>query len=224
MKGQCVIFDCDGVLVDSEVIATTVLLEAIAEVGGQVDEHFAYTRFLGVSTIAVVDILAREFKVDLTAEHLINMRSRLRDRLRHELKPIPGVAQAIGQLETPYCVASSSQPERIRLALAVTGLLDAFEPHIYSASMVRRGKPAPDLFLHAASSMGLDPAECIVIEDSPAGIQAAQAAGMRVLAFVGGSHARLSELHAAATALAPDSIIDDMRDLPGLLATMHSDV
>ena len=118
----------------------------------------------------------------------------------------------------PCCVASSSQPERIRLALAVTGLLETLEPDIYSSTMVENGKPAPDLFLHTARCMGADPSDCVVVEDSPAGIEAAQRAGMRVFAFTGGTHAGSCGLREAAEALKPDLIFDDMRRLPGLLA------
>jgi len=117
----------------------------------------------------------------------------------------------------PYCVASSSQPERIRLALAVTGLLETLEPHIYSSTMVENGKPAPDLFLHTARCMGAEPSDCVVVEDSPAGIEAAKRAGMRVFAFTGGAHAKPCGLREAVLALKPDLIFDDMRQLPALL-------
>ena len=115
-------------------------------------------------------------------------------------------------------MASSSHPDRIRLSLSLTGLLEMLEPHIYSASMVARGKPAPDLFLHAARDMGVDPMDCVVIEDSPAGIDAARAAGMRVFAFTGGSHAGNAALVAELATRSPDRIFADMRLLPDLLA------
>ena len=110
-------------------------------------------------------------------------------------------------------MASSSQPERIRLSLSVTGLIGRFEPNIFSASMVVHGKPAPDLFLHASAEMGVDPARCVVVEDSPAGIMAAKAAGMRVVAFTGGSHARTPRHRDALLDLRPDALFDDMREL-----------
>ena len=123
-----------------------------------------------------------------------------------------------GALACAICVASSSQPERIRLSLTVTGLLDDLEAHIFTASMVRHGKPAPDLFLHAAEVMDAAPADCLVIEDSLAGISAAKAAGMRVFGFVGGSHAGRPAHLAAMRRLEPDLIFDDMKALPGLIA------
>jgi HAD superfamily hydrolase (TIGR01509 family) len=145
-------------------------------------------------------------------------RAILNERFRRELKPIPGIRTALEKLSGPRCIASSSKPERIRLSLSITGLLDQFEPHIYSATMVERGKPAPDLFLHAARDMGVQPDECLVIEDSPAGVEAANAAGMRVFGFTGGSHALAGGLAAALALLEPDAVFDDMRLLPSLVA------
>ena len=144
-------------------------------------------------------------------------RAELLRRFREQLKPIPGIAQALSRLGAPHCVASSSQPERIRLSLEITGLLELFEPHIYSATMVARGKPFPDLFLHAAKDMGADPRRCLVIEDSPAGVMAADDAGMRVFAFTGGSHAGEGSLRAAIDGLAPDRVFSDMRSLQRLM-------
>ena len=129
-----------------------------------------------------------------------------------------GIAETLDRLPIARCVASSSQMERIRLSLTITGLIGKLEPHLFSATMVRNGKPAPDLFLHAAQEMGTPPSACIVIEDSPAGIQAAKAAGMRVFAFAGASHARTQRHLAALTALEPDALFDDMRELLHLVA------
>lgn len=215
------IFDCDGVLVDSEPISIAVLLEIIAEAGVLLDEDTAYRRFLGRSMATMAEVMHQEFDLTMTAKHLEAMRARLYDRFRRELKPIPGILDALSAIAIPRCVASSSQPERIRLSLDVTGLLESFEPHLYSSTMVDNGKPAPDLFLYAANQMSADPSLCVVIEDSPAGILAAKRAGMRVFAFVGGSHARPSGLREAAAALAPDAIFDDMRRLPDLLESME---
>ena len=181
-----VIFDCDGVLVDSEPIALRILLQTLAEAGVPLDPALAA------------------------------MRGRLYAAFRAELAPIPGIAAALAALPCPYCVASSSQPERIELSLTVTGLWPRFAGRAFSAAMVARGKPAPDLFLHAAAAMGYAPPACLVVEDSPAGILAAQAAGMRVVAFTGGSHATTDAYRAAIAALAPDALIDDI----GALVTL----
>jgi len=213
-----IIFDCDGVLVDSEPISIGVLLDVIAGLGGQISEDAAYDLFLGKSMATICGMLRKDFGLIVTDDHLDEMRSALYARFQHELKPIPGIHETILKLGGTRCVASSSLPERIRLSLRVTGLLELFEPHIYSSTMVTRGKPAPDLFLHAAREMGVAPSDCIVIEDSPAGVEAARSAGMRVFAFAGGSHAATPALRAAIAALGPDAVFDDMRELPALLA------
>lgn len=217
---QLVIFDCDGVLVDSEPISIAVLLEIMREAGVVFGEEEAYRRFLGRSMVSIAKDLEAEFGLIVTDDHLAAIRSRLYEEFRRDLRPIPGITEALDKLDRPFCVASSSQPERIRLSLDVTGLLDRFEPRIYSSTMVKEGKPAPDLFLHAARSMGADPASCLVVEDSVAGIQAARRAGMHVFAFTGGSHATPGDLLRKATELEPDRVFDDMRTLPALIESM----
>jgi HAD superfamily hydrolase (TIGR01509 family) len=222
MNPKLIIFDCDGVLVDSEPISMSVLIDVIAEAGGTVTEEIAYLRFLGMSMASVRDILLSDFGFTVTEEHLVIARREMRRRYAEELKAIPGIRQALERLSIPCCVASSGTPERIRFSLTTTGLLELLEPNIYSATMVERGKPAPDLFLHAARDMGAPPSACIVVEDSPAGVAAAQAAGMRVFAFTGGSHAGKAGLEASLAALGPDLIFDDMALLPELVAGLGS--
>ena len=217
-----VIFDCDGVLVDSEPISIAVLTEMISEAGADLSEAEAYKRFLGKSVAAVVEGLHRENGISLSADDLAEMRRRLYQRFRSELQPVPGVADAISTLDHPVCVASSSQPERIRLSLSVTGLLPYFDTRIYSSSMVPRGKPAPDLFLHVANTMRVKPCDCLVIEDSVAGIAAAKAAGMRVAAFVGGAHAIPAGLASLAGLLMPDVVFRSMSDLPDIINRLGS--
>ncbi len=214
-----VIFDCDGVLVDSEPLSIDVLTAYFAELGAPVSADLAYSRFLGRSMATIVSIMQDDFGLEVTAAHLAELRLRLNDRFRRDLRPIPHIAEALAGIALPRCVASSSKPERIRLSLSLTGLLESLEPHIYSSTMVKNGKPAPDLFLHAAREMGVEPGACVVVEDSPAGIQAARSAGMRVLAFTGGTHAAPSNLRRAVESLAPDHVFDDMRLLPGLIGT-----
>lgn len=214
-----VIFDCDGVLVDSEPIALRLLLETLAEAGLALDADVARDRFLGRSLASTREILAEDFGLTLSDAALGDMRRLLHAAFRAELRPIPGVAETLAALERPVCVASSSQPERIELSLRVTGLWRWFEGRAFSASMVARGKPAPDLFLHAAAAMGYAPADCLVVEDSPAGIAAAQAAGMRVVAFTGGSHAGSETHRRAVAALGADAVIEDMRALVAIAAT-----
>ena len=224
MAPELVIFDCDGVLVDSEALSVSALLGMIKLAGGSVSEDVAYEHFLGKSMKSVREILGRDFGLDISDSHLTEMRVELMRKFREELKPIPGVKEMLPRLGLPFCVASSGTLDRIRYALDVTGLLGLMEPHLFSAAMVARGKPAPDLFLHAATSMRARPGKCLVVEDSPAGITAARAAGMRVLAFTGGSHAGNPMLKARLASSEPDFIFADMLQLPDLIAGLGARV
>jgi HAD superfamily hydrolase (TIGR01509 family) len=212
-----IIFDCDGVLVDSEPLAFRVLLEGLAAAGHPMETAKAYELFLGRSLANLKTVLRRELGVELSAEQLEQMRERLFEVYRRELKPIPGIVQTLDRLTIPFCVASSSLPDRIRLSLEVTALLPRFDPHLFSASMVAKGKPEPDLFLYAAGQMGVPPDACLVIEDSAPGIEAAQRAGMTVFAFTGGGHAAGPTYRQGLAALSPDALFDDMRELPGMI-------
>jgi len=212
-----IIFDCDGVLVDSEPLAMRVLLETIAREGVSIDPDTGFREFLGRSLPTVIANLNAAYGLHLTEAALGRMRADLYAVYRRELRPMAGLIDALGELTVPICVASSSQMERIRVSLGLTGLIDRFDPAIFSAAMVPHGKPAPDLFLHAADAMHADPAACLVIEDSPAGIIAAKNAGMRVFAFLGGGHIAASGLRRDIEALQPDAVFDDMHDLPRLV-------
>lgn len=220
---ELIIFDCDGVLVDSEPLAMRVLLAAIAVQGIVITPESAFRDYLGRSLASISKSLVASHGMPLAPEALAAMRADLYALYRTDLHATPGILEALSRLDISFCVASSSQPERIRLSLELTGLLPAFEPHIFSASMVENGKPAPDLFLHAARSMGADPGRCLVIEDSPAGIRAARSAGMAVFAYLGGSHIAPSGLRPAIEALAPDGIFDDMHALPDLVSSLRTE-
>ncbi|UCI07885.1 HAD family hydrolase [Mesorhizobium sp. B1-1-8] len=224
MTPELVIFDCDGVLVDSEALSVSALLGMIELAGGALSEDAAYEHFLGRSMKSVREILGRDFGIEISDRHLTAMRVDLMRKFREELKPIPGVQEMLPKLGLPFCVASSGTLERIRYALDVTGLLGLMEPHLFSATMVMRGKPAPDLFLHAAAAMRANPRQCLVIEDSPAGIAAARAADMRVFAFTGGSHAGNPALKARLASSEPDFIFADMLQLPDLIADLGARV
>ena len=217
MTTGLVLFDCDGVLVDSEPIALRLLLSTLAAAGVAMTPAEADALFLGRSLAATREIVARDHGVTFTDAALDAMRRALHAAFRAELQPIPHIAATLDALPCPYAVASSSQPERIELSLTVTGLWPRFEGRVFSSTMVARGKPAPDLFLHAAETLGHAPEACLVVEDSPAGILAAQAAEMRVIAFTGGSHARSDRHRADVTSLGPDAIIDRMPALLNVL-------
>jgi FGGY-family pentulose kinase/HAD superfamily hydrolase (TIGR01509 family) len=214
-----VIFDCDGVLVDSENLAIEALLDIISEAGLSLSADEAHAMFLGRSLASISEILVSDYHLTLTADSLDRMRERLYAAFKRELAPIEGVAKTLQALGIPFCVASSSQLERVRLSLEVTGLLALFENRMFSASMAAQGKPAPDLFLMAAKALGTKPSRCLVIEDSPAGVEAAQRAGMTVFGFLGGSHAQLAPQRQALEQLAPAVIFSDMIQLPALIAS-----
>ena len=166
-----VIFDCDGVLVDSEPIALRLLLDTLAAGGVELTPAEADALFLGRSLATTREIVARDYGLTVSDAALDDMRRALYAAFRAELEPIPGIAETLDALPAPYCVASSSQPERVQLSLEVTGLWPRFAGRAFSSTMVARGKPAPDLFLHAARTLGYAPAACLVVEDSPAGIR-----------------------------------------------------
>lgn len=218
-----VIFDCDGVLVDSEPLAMRVLLETIAAEGIEIDADTGFREFLGRSLATITANLNDKHGLHLSEAALTRMRASLFALYRRELQPMAGLIEALAALNTQVCVASSSNMERITVSLGLTGLIDFFDSAIFSASMVKNGKPAPDLFLHVADAMLTAPEHCVVIEDSPAGILAAKAAGMRVFAFTGGGHIEPSGLRGEIEALYPTAIFDNMKALPGLLERAGAD-
>jgi len=183
-----IIFDCDGVLVDSEIVSFEIEAEALTEAGISVTPRHLLSRFLGTSSASMFATLEREHGIALPEDFASGIARRIFDVFDARLQPIPGIADLLSRLSDRKCVASSSDPPRIRHSLSLAGILHHFEPHIFSATQVRRGKPAPDLFLFAAEQMATPPERCLVIEDSVAGVTAAHAAGMAVLGFTGGSH------------------------------------
>ncbi|WP_158817231.1 HAD family hydrolase [Methylocapsa sp. S129] len=216
---ELVIFDCDGVLVDSELIALGQTRQALGEAGLPLTHAQAIDRFLGFSLDSIVQKAEADLAGALPADFRNDLSRDILARFASELKGIEGVRQAVEGLHCRVCVASSSPPERIRLALSVAGYGGLFEPHIFSATMAPRGKPHPDLFLHAAHEMGASPDRCLVIEDSAPGVLAAVSAGMDVFGFVGGSHfspgaAQGERLKGAGALL----IFSDMSQLPEIIA------
>jgi HAD superfamily hydrolase (TIGR01509 family) len=207
------IFDCDGVLVDSEIIALDSLARLLTALGRPSDLAECRRRFMGKSLKDVLADIEQMLGRPLSQESGAQANAELLDRLCRDLRPVEGVAEAIAQLPYARCVASSSQPERIRLSLEVTGLAPLFGECVFSAAEVEHGKPAPDLFLHAAAACGFAPAQCIVIEDSPAGITAARRADMNVIGFAGASHADV-DLAQALAAAGAGTVIIKMADLP----------
>ena len=188
---ELVIFDCDGVLVDSEMISFSVLRDAIADRGLSLTIEEVQQRFQGRSLTAVVLDLAAD-GIEFGPIHQNRMNEELLARFERELRPISGMSALVQRLTVPCCVASSSRTERLRRSLAMTELLPLFGNHVFSADSVKHGKPAPDLFLYAAERMSIMPVRCLVIEDSAPGMLAAKAAGMDAIGFAGGRHLELA--------------------------------
>jgi HAD superfamily hydrolase (TIGR01509 family) len=212
-----IIFDCDGVLVDSEVISCRAHAETLTRHGYPITADQVLVRFLGVSDLEARQTIEREIGRNLPGDFEAQVKAATLKFYEGDLQAIAHVGEAIAAINLPKCVASSGTPEKIRHGLTCAGLHDQLAPHIFSATQVRRGKPAPDLFLFAADQMGAAPERCIVIEDSVPGVTGARAAGMTVLGFHGGSHCGAGHDALLRTAGAVLTF-DDMRQLPGLIA------
>jgi HAD superfamily hydrolase (TIGR01509 family) len=207
-----VIFDCDGVLVDSERIAVRIDAVVLARLGWKLTEPEIVERFVGRSEAYMASEIERALGRPLEVGWDDEFVPLYREALGAELEPVDGIVEALDAISTPTCVASSSSHERLRFTLGLTGLLDRFDGRIFSAADVANGKPAPDLFRHAATALGADPARCAVVEDSVYGVEAARAAGMRAFGYAGG-------LTPAERPAGPrTTVFGDMRELPGLLA------
>ncbi len=188
-RPDLVIFDCDGVLVDTERLAIRLEVELLAELGWDLTEAEVVERFVGLSDGAMQRAIVEQIGRPMPAGWNETVGPRYRAAYAAELVPVPGVVAVLARLDAegvPSCVASSGTHEKMSFTLGLTGLADRFAGRVFSATEVDHGKPAPDLFLHAASSMGVDPSRCAVIEDSRPGVDGAVAAGMRVLAYGGG--------------------------------------
>ena len=207
-----VIFDCDGVVADSEGLACRCLTEVLGRHGLPLAADAVMDRFLGRS-FAAVEAYYRE----ATGEPLPDLfRRDLADSLgaafRASLKPVPHIFEVLERLDSPYCLASSSDMERIRLTLAVTGLDASFGDRVFNAAMVARGKPAPDLFLHVAARMRASPERTLVVEDSVTGVVAGKAAGMTVWGFTGGSHYAGRDIGGSLAAAGADRVFASMAE------------
>jgi len=188
-----VIFDCDGVLVDSELLGAEADVACLADEGFVITLQESLDRYSGMSVADMVRDLQKRYgqSSSLDVSKFERKHQRVMGRLIAEhLQMIPGISQALDAIACRICVASSGTKDRIRSILKKAGLFERFHPHIFSAGVVARGKPFPDLFLHAAAQMRVDPRRCVVVEDSIPGVTAAVAANMRVIGFAGGSHCR----------------------------------
>jgi HAD superfamily hydrolase (TIGR01509 family) len=204
---QLVIFDCDGVLVDSEVICNRVLAQVVSELGWPQTVEESLERFKGLAMSDIWDAVGRH--VGRTVSEDVNRDFRVRQlaALRESVQAVEGAREAIESLQVAYCVASNGPPEKMEATLGTTGLMPLFEGRMFSRVDVARPKPHPDLFLHAARSMAVEPAATLVVEDSPLGIEAARSAGMRALGFAGTEAADATALSEAGA----EDVIEELR-------------
>jgi HAD superfamily hydrolase (TIGR01509 family) len=214
------IFDCNGVLVDSESIVASVASYELTRAGFAVSPEIVARFFAGRRPTDMVADIEAATQRRLPPNFVNILAGATLRRLRTELRATAHVEHALTWLRGPKCVASSAPIERVRASLESTGLLRFFDPYLFSASDVALGKPAPDLFLHVAEKMRVQPADCMVVEDSPAGVSAAHSAGMVPIGFIGGSHTNPS-LGAQLTAAGARAVIADMRALKSTVVALR---
>jgi HAD superfamily hydrolase (TIGR01509 family) len=200
------------VLVDSERIAVRIEARALAELGWEVSEAEVAERFVGGTSAMMIAAIEEHTGRPAPADWEERAEARYREAFAAELGPVDGVVEAIDAIDAPVCVASNGSHDKMRFTLGLAGLYERFAGRIFSADDVGRGKPAPDLFLHAAGACGAEPARCAVVEDSRHGVEAARAAGMRAYGYAGGVTPR-ERLEGPGTV-----VFDDMRELPRLLS------
>ena len=212
---QLIIFDCDGVLVDSERITNQVFADLLGELGLVFSLADMFEHFVGQSMAQCLDKIAVLLGKSPPADFVATYRARTRHVLQTQLRSVPGIEEALAQIAIPWCVASSGDHEKMRFTLGLTGLLPHFEGKLFSVTDVARPKPAPDVFLHAAACCRVEPGDCIVVEDTPTGVAAAVAAGMTVLGY-----AALTPAHRLRDAGA-HRVFDRMTELPQLVGPTH---
>ncbi len=216
MKPALIIFDCDGVLVDSEPISIRMLYETLNDVGLRISYERTSKDFEGLSDKDCIRIIEKRLGRPIPANALKEYEEKLFTALSRDVKPVNHIHEALKAIATPMCVASSGTHGKMRTTLTTTRLLPLFEGRLFSAEDVERGKPHPDLFLHAAGVMGAAPGSCVVVEDSFHGVKAGAAAGMTVLGYAERSDpATLAEAGAR--------VFNDMRELPAVLKELEAD-
>jgi HAD superfamily hydrolase (TIGR01509 family) len=215
-----VIFDCNGVLVDGEMISASVVAEEFTRAGFVMSPQLVGQFFTGRRTSDMIADVETATGRKLPRNFTASLASATLRRYRAELVATPHAAHALTWLRGPKCVASSATLDRILVSLDSTGLLRFFDPNIFSGNDVQRGKPAPDLFLHAAAKMAVHPGDCVVVEDSVVGVQAAVAAGMTAVGFVGGSHAG-PQLPGLLQAAGASAVISDFRRLKDTIVDLR---
>jgi HAD superfamily hydrolase (TIGR01509 family) len=196
-KYKCIIFDCDGVLVDSEPLSNQVMVDMANEYGASLDLQYAYNHFKGYYIENCIEKIETLIKKKLPKNFEKEYRRRSFEKFKNEIQPVEGIVELIKNITIPFCVASSGPEHKIKLNLELTGLLPYFENKIFSCYTIGKWKPEPDVFLWAAETMGFQPNECVVIEDSITGVKAALAGGFDVFGYT--AHDYSKELESKAT-------------------------
>jgi HAD superfamily hydrolase (TIGR01509 family) len=219
---ELTLFDCDGVLVDSEIIAAKVESKLLTEAGYPISVEEMGERFAGMTWKNILLSIEKEVDIPLSASLIDKSEQLLDQRLAREVKAIEGVQFALSRIKGPRCICSNSSAARLDMMLSKVGLKEHFSPHIYSAKDLGadRVKPKPDIFLHGAKQFNVNPSRCVVVEDSVHGVHAAREAGMRVIGFTGASHTYPSHADKLTDAGA-ETVIARMTDLPGVIAAME---
>jgi HAD superfamily hydrolase (TIGR01509 family) len=217
-----IIFDCDGVLIDSEILSARVDAEILSEIGYEISAEELAHRFAGLTTERIFQLVGEELGRSVPEKIITRAKRETDQKLKEEVLPIAGVQEMLDLLDDPRCICSNSRPERLEISLIKAGLWDRFRPYVFSAQAIGegRGKPAPDVFLHAAKIFETAPADAIVIEDSVAGVTGAVAAGMRVIGFTGASHTwpGHSEVLMEAGAM---TVIKRLSELPAMVEALR---
>lgn len=213
-----IMFDCDGVLVDSEIIAAQVDSEDLAEIGFEISPDEIVRRFAGLTSADIVEVVEAEIGRRIEPEFLEKQKKRLSERLAKEVEAVPGIIELLDQLDGPRCVCSNSSSERLKIMMERTGIWDRFESYIWSSVEVgsKQPKPDPNVYNYALEQFRSNPRDAIVVEDSVFGVTAGHAAGARVVGFTGGSHAwpGLADLLTSAGA---ETVINKLSDLPKVI-------
>lgn len=210
MDYKCIIFDCDGVLVDSESISAKIFQEMAAELGFEMDFETAVEQFAGASMNDNIQFVANNISGEVPVDFEKEFRKRTYEAFKTDIKPIPGVKELLNKVNVPICVASSGPVAKIELNLTVTGLINKFKGRIFSCYDINSWKPEPEIYMHAAKEMGFTPDDCVVIEDSASGIRAGVAGGFKVFALANETKKQKFEQLGA-------SVFESMKDLKSIL-------
>ena len=220
MTPALIIFDCDGVLVDSEIVTADVEAEFLTEMGYDISADDLAARFAGLTLKRILEVVTEESGLIAPDGFAGKIEAECDKRLR-SVKAIAGVHEMLDQLDLPRCICSNSMSPRLKLMLEPTKLWDRFRPYVYASREVgtQRAKPAPDVFLHACAAFEIEPGAAIVLEDSVHGVAAAAAAGCRVVGFTGASHSRAGHAEALTEAGA-STVIRRLSDFPAMVEAL----